>query len=49
MLTVPLVAARQPVMMFIVVVLPAPFGPSRPYTPPSGTVKDRSSTAVCAA
>ena len=30
----------------IVVVLPAPFGPSRPYTAPRGTVNDRVETAT---
>ena len=30
----------------IVVVFPAPFGPSRPYTAPRGIVSERSSTAV---
>jgi hypothetical protein len=29
------------------VVLPAPFGPSRPTTSPRSTVKDTSSTATC--
>src|SRR5476651_2731636 len=35
--------------MRIVVVLPAPFGPRKPTTSPRATVKERSSTAVCAA
>src|SRR5687768_16135891 len=38
-------------MMFriirIVVVFPAPFGPSRPYTTPCGTLRFRSRTATC--
>ena len=29
------------------VVLPAPFGPSSPYTAPRGTASERSRTAVC--
>ena len=32
--------------MRMVVVLPEPFGPMNPYTEPSGTASDRSSTAV---
>ena len=46
--TSPSVAARQPVMMFIVVDLPAPFGPRNPYTLPFSMVKLTSDTAVCA-
>ena len=46
-LTSPEVAARQPVIMFMVVDLPAPFGPRKPYMRPSSIVKDRSDTAVC--
>ena len=30
----------------MVVVLPEPLGPMKPYTQPSGTVSERSSTAV---
>jgi hypothetical protein len=33
-------------MIFMVVVLPAPFGPRKPVTWPGRTVKVRSSTAV---
>src|SRR5580700_1919761 len=35
-------------IMRMVVVLPEPLGPMKPYTEPSGTVSDRSSTAVTA-
>ena len=35
-------------IMRMVVVLPEPFGPMKPYTEPSGTVRERSSTAVTA-
>ena len=35
-------------MMFIVVDLPAPFGPRNPYTLPFSMVKLTSDTAVCA-
>ena len=34
-------------IMRMVVVLPAPLGPSRPYTDPRGTWSDRSRTATC--
>src|SRR5262245_20965663 len=34
-------------IMRIVVVLPAPFGPSNPYTDPRGTWSDKSRTARC--
>src|SRR5438045_4926232 len=43
---VPLVGARKPVIIFIVVDLPAPLGPRNPSTSPSGTLNDTSSTAV---
>src|SRR5690348_470294 len=36
-------------IMRMLVVLPAPFGPSRPYTAPRGTVSERSVTAMCPA
>ena len=36
----------QPVMSRRVVVLPAPFGPSRPKTDPAGTSRSRASTAT---
>ena len=42
---VPAVGARKPVIIFIVVDLPAPFGPRKPSTSPCGTVNDTSSTA----
>src|SRR5580765_6027268 len=38
----------MPSMISIVVVLPAPFGPSRPKQMPSGTLKDTPATAVVA-
>src|SRR5665647_1391797 len=38
----------MPVIMRIVVVLPEPFGPMKPYTEPSGTARERLSTAVTA-
>src|SRR6516162_8735595 len=44
-IAVPLVGARKPVIIFIVVDLPAPFGPRKPSTSPRGTVKEMSSTA----
>src|SRR3954469_13574750 len=34
-------------IMRMVVVLPAPLGPSRPYTDPRGTWSDKSRTATC--
>jgi hypothetical protein len=34
-------------IMRMVVVLPAPLGPSKPYTDPRGTWSDRSRTATC--
>src|SRR4029077_20678413 len=45
-IAVPLVGARKPVIIFIVVDLPAPFGPRKPSTSPRGTVKEMSSTAL---
>ena len=36
----------MPSMISMVVVLPAPFGPSRPKQMPSGTANDTPSTAV---
>ena len=42
----PLVGRRIPVIMRIVVVLPAPFTPRKPKMPPVGTVIETSSTAV---
>src|SRR5437870_1906809 len=41
----PLVAFTKPNRTFIVVVLPAPFGPRKPKTSPAWTVKLRSFTA----
>ena len=38
-MTEPLVAERYPVMIFMVVDLPAPFGPRKPTMVPSSTVK----------
>ena len=43
--TSPDVADRYPVMMFIVVVLPAPLGPKKPTMVPSSTVKLTRSSA----
>src|ERR1051325_4313903 len=43
---VPEVGARKPVIIFIVVDLPAPLGPRKPSTSPSATAKDTPSTAV---
>ena len=42
----PEVGISRPVHMRMVVDLPEPFGPKKPVTWPSGTVKLRSSTAV---
>src|SRR5690242_697325 len=42
----PDVGARYPVIIFIVVDLPAPFGPRKPSTSPFGTIKETSSTAA---
>src|SRR6266852_4789228 len=47
-IAVPAVGARKPVIIFIVVDLPAPFGPRKPSTSPRGTVKEMSSTALSA-
>src|SRR5215472_1889561 len=44
-IAVPPVGARKPVIIFIVVDLPAPLGPRNPSTSPRGTVKEMSSTA----
>ena len=41
----PRLAARQPLTTLSVVLLPAPFGPSRPSTSPRATLKSRSRTA----
>src|SRR5439155_19631700 len=46
MIAVPEVGARKPVIIFIVVDLPAPFGPRKPSTSPRGTVNEMSSTAL---
>jgi hypothetical protein len=43
---VPLVGWRIPAIMRIVVVLPAPFGPSSPNSSPRGTSSEMPSTAV---
>ncbi len=43
---VPAEGARKPVIIFIVVDLPAPFGPRKPSTSPRATVKLTSSTAT---
>jgi hypothetical protein len=43
---VPPVGARKPVIIFIVVDLPAPFGPRKPRTSPAATLNDTSSTAT---
>src|SRR6516164_985719 len=45
-IAVPAVGARKPVIIFIVVDLPAPFGPRKPSTSPRGTMKEMSSTAL---
>src|SRR5262245_15784048 len=45
-LTLPAVGERKPVIIFIVVDLPAPLGPRKPRTSPLSTRKDTSSTAV---
>ena len=42
----PAVGATRPVIIRIVVVLPAPFGPRKPVTVPGSRVKDTSSTTV---
>src|SRR5579863_2627361 len=45
-IAVPAVGARNPVIIFIVVDLPAPLGPRKPRTSPAGTVNETSSTAA---
>jgi hypothetical protein len=45
-MAVPEVGGTKPVIIFIVVDLPAPFGPRNPRTSPRGTVKEMSSTAA---
>ena len=45
---VPLSGTMMFRIMRMVVVLPAPLGPSRPYTVPRGTLSERSRTATCA-
>src|ERR1700704_3401640 len=45
-IAVPAVGARNPVIIFIVVDLPAPFGPRNPNTSPAGTLNDTLSTAT---
>ena len=42
----PEVGARKPAIIFIVVDLPAPFGPRKPSTRPGSTLKEILSTAV---
>ena len=42
---VPDVGVRKPVIIFMVVDLPAPFGPRKPRTSPFATEKEMSSTA----
>jgi hypothetical protein len=44
--TLPPVGVRNPVIIFIVVDLPAPFGPRKPSTSPDCTLKEMSSTAT---
>ena len=43
---VPSVGARQPVIIFIMVDLPAPFGPIKPTISPSSSVNEKLSSAV---
>src|SRR5207342_684735 len=45
-LAVPSLGVRKPAIIFIVVDLPAPLGPSRPSTSPGSTLKLIPSTAV---
>src|SRR5208337_4463288 len=45
-LAAPALGGSIVVSIFIVVVLPAPFGPSRPKIEPAATLKDSSLTAV---
>src|SRR3546814_14667176 len=42
----PAVGRRKPMIIFIVVDLPAPFGPRNPSTSPRATVSDTRSTAL---
>ena len=44
--TVPALGTRIPIIMRMVVVLPAPFGPRNPNTSPRSTENSRSRTAV---
>src|SRR3954462_765551 len=44
----PALGARNPASIFMVVDLPAPFGPRKPRTSPRPTVNDTSSTAAMA-
>src|SRR5690606_14954508 len=46
MRTVPAVGRRMPISVRISVVFPAPLGPTKPNTAPSGTVKSNPSKAV---
>src|SRR5688572_28486065 len=46
MVTLPLVGLSRPAMMRIVVVLPAPFGPRKPWISPGSTARLTLSTAV---
>jgi hypothetical protein len=48
MRTVPAVGTARVVAMEIVVVFPAPFGPSRPYNSPGATCRSIPSTAITA-
>src|SRR5271165_3943799 len=48
MIAVPEVGATKPVIIFIVVDLPAPLGPRKPKTSPRATANDTSSTALSA-
>jgi len=47
--TLPEVPGMNPERILRVVLLPAPFGPSRPTISPRATVKEMPSTAVCPA
>ncbi len=44
--TVPTSGPRMSSIIRMVVVFPAPFGPSRPYMDPRGTIRSRSRTAT---
>ena len=48
MVMLPALGERLPVSICIVVVLPAPLGPSRPRTSPRRRVKSIARTAACA-